>query len=382
MYREISRTMSIKDAAYEVMGAAYLAASDNGRLPAMARQVMYQARPQVQAMTGGKKLDDQYFTQTLLPDFMKEYGVEESWNVAFDARGHFHEPFTGKNVALGTLDVRSYLGAVDGFIEPAFHVPCPDIREHRMPTLGPKNRYGAVLFIEKEGFFPLFEQVGLARRFDIALMSSKGMSSTAARQLVDRLCFDHGIPLFVLHDFDKAGLSIAGTLQRDTRRYEFSNDIRVVDLGLRLPDIEEIGGLEAESSGLKQSEWPAARLNMAKNGATQEEAEFLLKRRIELNALTSRQLVDLIETKLTEHGVKKVVPDHETLSVMYRRAVVQEEAQQAIDKALEKFDGSGAKTCAVPADLSARIHELLAKNDTRSWDAALRDVVRSETKQN
>ena len=32
-------------------------------------------------------------------------------------------------------------------------------------------------------------------------------------------------------------------------------------------------------------------------------------------------------------------------------------------------------------DRTARIHELLAKNDRRSWDAALRDVVRGEMRQ-
>jgi hypothetical protein len=38
-----------------------------------------------------------------------------------------------------------------------------------------------VLFIEKEGFMPLFERVHLAERYEIADMSTKGMSVTAAR---------------------------------------------------------------------------------------------------------------------------------------------------------------------------------------------------------
>ena len=32
-----------------------------------------------------------------------------------------------------------------------------------------------ILFIEKEGFMPLFEAVQLAERFDLAIMSTKGM---------------------------------------------------------------------------------------------------------------------------------------------------------------------------------------------------------------
>ena len=42
---------------------------------------------------------------------------------------------------------------------------------------------------------PLFERVNLAQRYDIAIMSSKGMSVTAARTLVDRICSRKGIPL-------------------------------------------------------------------------------------------------------------------------------------------------------------------------------------------
>ena len=40
-----------KEAAWEVMEAAYMAASGNGTLPASARQIYYQARPKIMAMT-------------------------------------------------------------------------------------------------------------------------------------------------------------------------------------------------------------------------------------------------------------------------------------------------------------------------------------------
>ena len=71
------------------------------------------------------------------------------------------------------------------------------------------------------------------------------MSVVAARVLADEMCSAHDIPLLLLHDFDKAGFSIAGTLQRDTRRYEFQNNITTIDLGLSLSDVEAMG-LESE----------------------------------------------------------------------------------------------------------------------------------------
>ncbi len=137
---------------------------------------------------------------------------------------------------------------------------------------------------------PLFKEVKLAERYDLAIMSTKGMSVTASRLLVDRLCAESGIPLLVLHDFDKSGFSIVGTLQRDTRRYEFEHDINVIDLGLRIGDIE---GLETEKVYIQSP--GSARWNLRDNGATEEEIEFLLDRRVELNAFASDDLVAWIE---------------------------------------------------------------------------------------
>ena len=45
-----------KEAAWEVMEAAYMAASGNDTLPATARQIYYQARPKIMALTDDKEL--------------------------------------------------------------------------------------------------------------------------------------------------------------------------------------------------------------------------------------------------------------------------------------------------------------------------------------
>ena len=62
---------NFRSAAFEVMEQAYMAASAGGTLPASARQVMYQARPFMQEKMGGQQLNDQYFCQQLLPDYME-----------------------------------------------------------------------------------------------------------------------------------------------------------------------------------------------------------------------------------------------------------------------------------------------------------------------
>jgi hypothetical protein len=45
-----------KEAAWQIMEEAYMAASGNGSLPAMTRQIYYQARPKIMAMTEDKEL--------------------------------------------------------------------------------------------------------------------------------------------------------------------------------------------------------------------------------------------------------------------------------------------------------------------------------------
>ena len=99
-----------KDAAWETMEAAYMAASANNALPAMARQIFYQARPKIMALTENKELAYGYFSQVLLPDYIEEHGVD--WNVVYDARGHFKEPHTNRSIGCGTIEVGNYLHAM------------------------------------------------------------------------------------------------------------------------------------------------------------------------------------------------------------------------------------------------------------------------------
>ena len=268
------RKVTQKEAAYQVMEQAYLKASANGTLPAKARQIMYAARPHILASTGIDKLEGQYFTQTLLPDFMTEHPeLTADWKVVFDARGHLIELHTGRSVPLGTSEVAGYLdnaGEPDWLESSAL---MPDIE-----TCGPRGCYGAVLFCEKEGFNELFAAVDLAERYDIAIMSTKGLSVTASRRLVDRLCYRYQIPLFVMHDFYVSGLTILRTLRSDTRRYGFENEIEVIDLGLGLTDVQDL-----ESEAVTHDKEIEERLK--RDGATAAEIEFLKSKRVRTERL-------------------------------------------------------------------------------------------------
>jgi hypothetical protein len=224
------------------------------------------------------------------------------------------------------------------------------------------------MYCEKEGFNPLWKAVNLANRWDVLIISNKGQSVTAARKLIDVLCGDYDLPLFVLHDFDVAGFSIAGVLQRDTRRYQFANAIEVIDLGLRLADI---GGLEREPAAATKVQPELLRRQLADDGATPQEIAILMRERVELNAMTSDALVALVEAGFRESGVpQKATPDGATLIKAYRafsRSLALRKKFEEMEKAFDK----DAEEVGIPADLGEQVETVLAKHDSLRWDDAL-----------
>jgi hypothetical protein len=364
------RGIFIKEAAEEVMEEAYMAASANDTLPATARQVMYAARPKIQELTG-RNLDDAYFTQTLLPDYIRDHNLD--WNVVYDERGHLNEPHTDKRIGLGTLAVNQYLHEITEpeLIDSALTLP-------KIRTRGPDGRYGAVLFIEKEGFLPLLEQAQIAERFDLAIMSTKGMSVTAARRWIDGVCGEANIPIFVLHDFDPYGFTICGTLACDNRRYEYENAVTIHDIGLRLPDIEELS-LPFETQHVRNKDCRRMAATARQYGATTEEINAMFNgpsgtvQRVELNALRSDQLVNLIETRLRGHGVSKIVPSLEIIENTYRLHARHRTISAIIKQKLEEIaDDQDTK---IPDDLRSRVSTYLQQHPDAPWERAVEAAV-------
>jgi hypothetical protein len=352
-----------KDAAWEIMEEAYMAASGGGTLPAMARQIYYQARPKIMAMTDDKELAYGYFSQTLLPDYIEEHGVD--WNVVYDARGHFEEPHTNRRIGCGTIEVGNYLHAMSE--KPT--IVAPEFSDASVEVIGPSGGISGVMFCEKEGFNPLLKAVNLANRYDLMIISTKGVSVTAARLLVDQVCGDNDLPLFVLHDFDVAGFMILGTLQRDTRRYQFSNAIKVTDLGLRL---EDIAGLEREPAAATKTSEANLRTQLAENGASDAEIDILLNERVELNAMTSDDLIAMIERKLKDYGLKKVVPDDDMLADAYRTFHRSKELREAFEEMESEFEETEVK---VPKTLNKQVRAMLKKHPDLRWDDAIQVVL-------
>ena len=192
------------------------------------------------------------------------------------------------------------------------------------------------------------------------------------RQLVAELSAK-GVTIYVMHDFDKSGFSILHTLRTDTRRWSYDVEPNVIDLGFRLDDVM---GLETEDVYYKTEVDP--RMNLIESGATQAEAEFLRSggrprawtgKRVELNAMTSGQLVEWVERKLQAHGVTKVIPDERVLRnafiSAYRAAKIEQEVQRVTENFNEEIE--------VPDRLEDRIRELITGSPI-AWDDALKDM--------
>jgi len=378
----------IKAAAYRSMAEAYRRASEPFNW-AKARQVMYAARKLVRELTGGKSWkNDNYFTQHLLIDYINEHEDEcAGWQVEFDARGHMREPHGGKFFGIGTAEVRDYVDSwTDGSEAEALDVLKI---ESNFPTSGPRSRFQAAVFVEKEGFGGLIERSRIAERYDVAFFSSKGQSTTATRKLVDELS-QEGVRILVLHDFDRDGLRICHWLSHDNDRYEFDFPPDVVDIGLRLRDVKRLN-LESESVDYGQDKDPAAVLESC-DDVTEKEMSFLVfpdprlnpqtqknawsGRRVELNAMTSRQFVSYIEQKLEENGVKKVVPDKDVLKIAWRRAQKIKFVNAAIRRVMEEIGDDSWTGPAPLRNLATQIRQMLRRDPLLSWDAALAKIVK------
>jgi hypothetical protein len=243
-----------------------------------------------------------------------------------------------------------------------------DFRNAKVDVIGPSGNLAGVLFCEKEGFAPLFKEVNLANRYDLMIISTKGVSVTAARQLIDRIC-GGGLPLFVLHDFDVAGFLILGTLHRDTRRYQFGSYIDPIDLGLRFEDID---GLESEPAAATKTSDDILREQLAQNDATEDEIDFLLADRVELNAMATDALIEMVERKLKEHGLEKVVPDDKLVEETYRAFHHSDELREAFEEAERDFK---ATEITVPEDLREQVRKVLEEHQELRWDDAVRNIL-------
>jgi len=200
-----------------------------------------------------------------------------------DPRGLVYHPHTHEAIALGTLAVEAYRR--------------------------PEWLFSNVIYIEKEGFFNLLQDDGWPERYDCALMTTKGQSTRAAKDFIDMVAgSNEPTRVFCLHDADAAGTMIYQSLQEATiarpRRL-----IEIVNLGLE-PWEARAMGLQDEAVPVKKDRRPVAAYVQARGEGW---ANWLQRRRYELDSIPPVQFVPWLDAKMASQGVTKVVPDADTL---------------------------------------------------------------------
>ena len=156
-------------------------------------------------------------------------------------------------------------------------------------------------------------------------------------------------------------------MHNDTRRYQFSRDFEVIDLGFRL---EDVGVLEREGRGeLKISDE-----YLEKAGAKPEEIKFLQTSRVELNAMTSMQFIEFIERKLKKHKIGKIIPRADLLRQTFSRYAVSHAVKTAFIKSRPAIEAK-AKVAKIPRNLKQQVEEALKQHDEMPWHQAVRSLI-------
>ena len=230
-----------------------------------------------------------------------------------------------------------------------------------------------MLYIEKEGFLEALKDARWPERHDCAVMTAKGFSSRAARDLIDLLGeHDEPVQIFCIHDADASGTMIYQTLQGETLARP-GRKIEVINLGLEAWEGVEMG-LPIEDVKEKDYEQPVANYVLEREDGD-EWVEWYKDKRIELNAMTTKQLINWLDQKMGEHGDEgKLVPpsdvieDHvatrleafirsDIIERVLREERVDERVQEAL-KALQPVNGD---------QVASDLREWLDENPTDHW---------------
>jgi hypothetical protein len=345
---------SLTRAVFEVMPEAVRnAAGDLGRVSA--HTLYYHVRPLIQQYTS-RELSSDYFEAKLLPAYQRE--VAPIPEVYYEPRGTLYEPHTGEAVPLGTREVESY------------EFP---------PWL-----YDKILFVEKKGLWPVFQAARLAEKYDMAIVAGEGYATEACRVLLANADRGQEYQLFVLHDADPWGYNIARTLREATERMP-GHRAKVIDLGLRLEaaldmglPTEEFTRKKAIPQGLTLTDREREYFEGRRAGA-----RSWVCRRVELNALSSPDMIAYTEAGLEREGARgKIIPPKEVMGSAFRGHLerliheqVEGEYKREIDKeARKRLKRMSQRIEARQSALGNVVSEALANDRSRKWS----DVVSAE----
>ena len=302
-----------KDVVLDNLEAVIAEVSGDGEYRFNARQIFYGLRPIVMQELH-QELQIGNFTG-IIDGYEEEHG--EIPLMYREPRGSITHPHRDETFTLGTLMVEEYERPVWTF--------------------------NKLVYIEKEGANEALKDDGWLERHDCAVMSSKGFSTRAARDLIDKLAeHDEPITVFAVTDADAYGSMIYQTLQ-ETTIARGGRKIEIKHLGLH-PWEAIAMGLEVET--LKESERrkPVADYvkkkrdeehpNEAPSGVSWE--EWLQTHRVELNAMTTPAFIAWLDAKMAALKTVKLVPPAKVLTTELDASIEKEVRARITERILRE----------------------------------------------
>ena len=332
--------------------------SGDGEFRFNARQLFYALRPIVMTEIGAE-LKIGNFTK-IIDDYESDHG--EIPGMYREPRGSITHPHRNETITLGTLMVEEYERPVWTF--------------------------NKLVFIEKEGANEALKEVGWPERHDCAVMSSKGFSTRAAKDLIDKLAaHDEPIEVFCAHDADASGTMIYQTLQEATKARD-AREIQIINIGLEPWEAIEMG-LEVETVEQGERRKPVADYVLERDTENPNEApgrsweDWLQTHRIELNAMTTPRLIEWLDQKMTTHGVGKLVPPADVLTTELAQTIEQNVRTILTERILRTASLERQVKAAIAATKTPSA-ATLAKDIKASFrqqaDRAWRDHIKAEAK--
>lgn len=294
----------------------------------------------------------------IITDYEDEHG--DIPGMYRDPRGTLYHPHLCEDIALGTLAVEQYRR--------------------------PEWTFNKILYIEKEGFFESLKSAQWPERHDCALLTSKGFSTRAIRDLLDLLA-DSGEPLmvFCVHDADAFGTMIYQTLQEETKARP-RRRIEIVNLGLEPWEAHEMG-LEAEKVTDRERRAAIADYVLTQPDGEQW-AEWLQQNRYELNAMTTPQLLAWLDGKMAEHDGAKVIPPISVITQTLMKDVAMHLEISISERVLKeaRIDGQVAEamrkvTAPDEEDLERQVAAWLIAHPEHPWTQCVINLARELAQQ-
>jgi hypothetical protein len=205
-------------------------------------------------------------------------------------------------------------------------------------------------------------------------MSSKGFSTRAARDLVDKLAeHDEPVTIFCVHDADAAGTSIYQTFQEETKA-RGARKIQIVNLGLEAWEALAMGleveDVEAGDRRKAVADYIAQRDDDAPDGESWE--DWLQTHRVELNAMTTPRFIEWLDSKMADYG--KLVPPADVLAAELEERIEEKLRTDITERILReaRIDDQVAEAIAAiekptAAALAEGTRQLFEREPDREW---------------